>query len=75
MPFIKGKNENNWVFNVPKGMISDKFVNKFLEYLKFNELLQQSQLSEKHARQLSEDVKSSWWEQNRDRILKNLEQE
>ena len=75
MPFINGKNDKNWTFKVPKGMISDKYVNRFLEYIKFNELVQQSQLNEKQALELSDEIKSSWWEKNKDRILKNMDPE
>ena len=57
--------DGNWVITIPKDRIGKDFVLRFLERLELENLLQQSALTEEQAQQLSEELKSGWWEANK----------
>ncbi len=45
---------------------------RLLEILRIKELLSQSQTTEDDAMALDEELKSAWWQQNRDRFLAKI---
>ncbi len=66
--------EGNWVLTVPKQMLSDEFFKRLTEWVDYLNLVQQSQLTEGQAWELSESLKESWWKANRERMLQKIGQ-
>ena len=60
---------DNFILTIPKSLISDKQIQKIMDLLRFEALLEKSELSEVKAWQLSEIVKERWWEENKARIF------
>ncbi|MBK8656837.1 MAG: hypothetical protein IPN20_23705 [Haliscomenobacter sp.] len=61
------------MITIPKDRIGKDFVLRFLERLELENLLQQSALTEEQARQLSEELKTGWWEANKEAMLRKME--
>lgn len=64
--------EQNWILTIPKALISDKEIKKIMDLLKFYELVKDSEMTEKKAWQLSEDIKEQWWLDNKNRIMAKI---
>lgn len=64
--------EDSFAIHIPKSFLQEQFIQRFLERLRFLELVQQSELTADVAWQLSEEIKSSWWVENKERILNKL---
>ena len=64
--------EQNWILTIPKALISDKEIQKIMDLLKFYELVEGSEMTEKKAWQLSEDIKEKWWIENKNRIMAKI---
>lgn len=63
----------NWVLTIPKALISDKEIQRLIELIRFYEVVQDSEMTEQSALQLSDDLKADWWEANKARILAKIE--
>ena len=64
--------EQNWILTIPKALISDKEIKKIMNLLKFYELVEGSEMTEKKAWELSEDIKEQWWLDNKNRIMAKI---
>ena len=64
--------DGNWVITIPKDRIGKDFVLRFLERLELENLLQQSALTEEQAQQFSEELKTGWWEANKEATLRKI---
>ena len=64
--------DKNWVLTIPKSLISDKEIQKIMDLMKFYDLVKNSEMTEKKAWQLSEDIKEKWWIENKDRIVSKI---
>ena len=64
---VKVENEDI-VLSFPKNLVSSKYVSRFIERLEMEKIAQKSELSEEDAWKLSEEIKKSWWDKNRDRF-------
>ena len=64
--------EQNWILTIPKALISDKEIKKIMDLLKFYELVKGSEMTEKKAWELSEDIKEQWWLDNKSRIMAKI---
>ncbi len=71
---IKVKN-GDLILSFPKDLISSKYISRFIERLEMEKIAQKSLLSEENAWRLSEEIKESWWNRNRDRFLKKIKDE
>jgi len=71
---IKVKN-GDLILSFPKDLISSKYISRFIERLEMEKIAQKSLLSEENAWRLSEEIKGSWWNRNRDRFLKKIKDE
>jgi len=60
------------ILSFPKDLISSKYISRFIERLEMEKIAQKSLLSEENAWRLSEEIKESWWNRNRDRFLKKI---
>ena len=65
----------NWVLTIPKSLISDKEIQKLIDLMKFYELVEDGALTEKKAWQLSEEIKETWWIENKERIMAKINAE
>jgi hypothetical protein len=68
---IKNQGEN-WVITIPKGLIGDAFVQRFLERIELENLLQDSTMTPEQAWELSGTIKKEWWEAHREAILRKI---
>ncbi len=66
--------DGNWVITIPKDRIGKDFVLRFLERLELENLLQQSALTDEQAQQLSEELKTTWWEANKEAMLRKIKE-
>lgn len=66
-------NGSNWVLTIPKILISEKEIQKILELMRFYDLVENSEMTEQKAWELSEEVKGEWWAKNKDRILAKMD--
>ena len=64
--------DKNWILTIPKSLISDKEIQKIMDLMKFYDLVKNSEMTEKKAWQLSEDIKEKWWVENKDRIVSKI---
>jgi len=55
-----------------KEFLSSSEVVKFIETLRIKELLSKSQMTEKQALQLDEEMKEEWWQKNQARFLEKI---
>ncbi len=71
---IKIENKNNEILlSFPQHLISSQYLQSVIERLEMEAVVQKSSMSETDAWNLSEELKSNWWEKNRDNILKRIE--
>ncbi|KOR33404.1 hypothetical protein TI05_01280 [Achromatium sp. WMS3] len=55
-----------------KNLLPPEVLSNLIENLQMKELLAKSQLSKQQAFALDEELKSNWWQNNRDNILKKI---
>lgn len=55
-----------------KDFLPPDVLSKLIENLRMKELVAKSQLTEKQAIILSEELKDNWWKNNRDKILEKI---
>jgi endonuclease III-like uncharacterized protein len=58
--------------SIPLDNVSSEEVERFLDLLKSSFIIQKSQMTESEAEEISEEIKSSWWEKNKSRIEKMI---
>jgi hypothetical protein len=54
---------------IPDGALPRKELEAFLDWLRFEETVQRSGLSEKEASQMADEIKGEWWTNNKDRFI------
>ena len=66
---IDVKAENGVVhMTFPTAGMSPEQVNDFVTWLRVESIARRSKLTEQTARELSEEIKSGWWEKNKQRF-------
>jgi len=68
---IKYKDDDA-ILTFPKKIVSSKSVQDFIERLKLETIAQKSQLTEEQAWELSEEIKQTWWDENKQRFIDRL---
>ena len=63
------KNETNVRVTIPKNAIPAKQLNAILDWLRFEEIVQRSRLTEEEAERLAEDAKAEWWGENKEKLI------
>ncbi|MBE0425841.1 MAG: hypothetical protein IBX72_04235 [Nitrospirae bacterium] len=71
---IKYENEDA-VLIFPKRLISNQYVQSFIERLNIENITQKSRLTEKEIMELSEKIKKDWWKKNRDRFIGKMKKD
>lgn len=70
---IEIKRENDdIVLRFPKRLVSDAYLEKFIKMLELEEFAAKNKMTEEQAWQISEDIKQSWWEKNKDKFLEDI---
>ncbi|MCP5103522.1 MAG: hypothetical protein GY950_09095 [bacterium] len=62
------------VISVDQDMISNDYFLKFLERMKVEEIARKSQLKEEDAMSLAEEIKTDWWEKNKNQLLDGIDE-
>lgn len=60
---------NSMTLTFPKSLLSEKQLARLVELLEFQLLVEQNRMTGEQANLLADEVKSTWWLKNRDRIL------
>ena len=58
------------VVRIPKNLISKDYVERFIERIELEMLVEKNRMTEKETWKLSEEIKEDWWKENRDKMLK-----
>jgi hypothetical protein len=64
---------DNWVLTFPKNGFPKEFLIRLLDIIRLEELAQRNEMTNEQAWQVSEDIKSSWWEANGAAILAKIQ--
>lgn len=62
----------NLVVKIPKDLISKDYVERFIERIELEILVEKSQMTDKEAWKLSEELKEDWWKKNKEKVLKRM---
>ena len=54
---------------IPKDAVPPKQLNAILDWLRLEEIVQHSRLSEADADRIADDIKAEWWAANKDRFI------
>jgi hypothetical protein len=54
---------------IPNGALPRRELEAFLDWLRLEETVQRSRLSEKEAFQMSDEIKGEWWTNNKDKFI------
>ena len=54
---------------IPKDAVPPKQLNAFLDWLRLEEVVQRSRLTEADANRIADDIKAEWWAANKDRFI------
>lgn len=60
------------ILKFPKQFFSTDYVQKFLERLRLEAIVEKSMLTEEQAWELSEQLKQEWWQKNQAKLLKRI---
>ena len=60
------------ILKFPKKLVASDYVQKFLDRLRLEAIVEKSKLTEEQARNLSEGIKDRWWQKNKAEILKTV---
>jgi len=60
------------ILKFPKQFISADYVQQFLERLRLEAIVEKSKLTEDQAWELSEQLKKEWWEKNKEKLIKRI---
>ena len=54
---------------IPKDAVPPKQLNAILDWLRLEEIVQHSRLSEADADRIADDIKAEWWAANKSRFI------
>ena len=66
------KQGNNYVLTFPKDLLTEKQISKLMELIDFERLVRKNEMSSEDAEELSEQLKSDWWQANEMRIMEKI---
>lgn len=64
--------EDVFTFRFKREDISEDFLRRLFTKLRIEQLLEKGRMTEEQAWQQSEEIKESWWNENKDWILKKI---
>jgi hypothetical protein len=59
---------------IPKDAVPPKQLNAFLNWLRLEEIVQRSHLTEEDADRIADDIKAQWWAANKEKFIPPDEQ-
>lgn len=59
---------------IPNDAVPARQLNAFLDWLRLEEIVQRSRLTEEDADRIAQTVKAEWWEANKQRFIPRDEQ-
>lgn len=65
--------QNQIVLSIPRTFITDGFMLRLMDWVRYLNLLEQSELDAAAAWSLSEEMKENWWLENRARLLAKID--
>lgn len=54
---------------IPKDAVPPKRLNALLDWLRLEEVVQRSRLTEEDADRIADDIKAEWWAANKERFI------
>lgn len=67
---IAVKRENDeMVVRFPKNLVSDAYLEKFIQLLELEQFTSKSKMTEAQAWEISEEIKQNWREKNKDKFM------
>ncbi|WP_295437516.1 hypothetical protein [uncultured Thiodictyon sp.] len=57
------------VVRIPKGLAAAGYIQTFLERVRVDAILEHSEATDDQIRALADEVDSSWWAENRSRLM------
>ena len=54
---------------IPKDAVPPEQLDAFLGWLRLEEIVQRSRLTEEDANRIADDIKAEWWAANKDRFI------
>ena len=60
--------------SIPTDNLNLEEVEKMLDFVKLSLIIQKSEITESEADEISEEIKSLWWEKNKSRIEKIIDE-
>jgi hypothetical protein len=63
------KEGNYFLLTIDQDLVSEDYLQRFLEWLEFRALTRQNEMTEVQAEELAEESKASWWAANKDQFL------
>jgi hypothetical protein len=66
------RNGDNLLLTIPKDLLSNSLIERLVRLLEFQAVIQNNQMTEVGAEQLSEEIKEKWWNDNKEWMLKDL---
>jgi hypothetical protein len=64
--------ENNVVLSFPKILLANELIQKLLDKIEFELMIQKSEMTNQQANELSEEADLSWWTLNKQQILNRI---
>jgi hypothetical protein len=61
-------NNDNILIQIPKNLISNSYLEKFLERLEVEEIAEKNQMTEDQAWNMSEEIKETWYKENEKKL-------
>jgi hypothetical protein len=61
--------ETSVVLKIPKADLSPERLNAFIDWLRLESLVRQSQLDEAEADRIAKEAKTNWWRENKHRFI------
>lgn len=64
------RTQKHFVISIPADEISAEEIEELISYLKTELILRKSEITEEGAEEISEQIKSDWWNENGSKIKK-----
>lgn len=66
------KQGNTYQLTFSVDLLSDKYIKKIMELIDYEQLVRKNKMNEDDAEELSEQLKSDWWQANQERIIEKI---
>ena len=65
-------NKDEAILKFPKELVASEYVQQFLERLRLEAMIEKSTLTENQSWEISDEIKEKWWQKNKDKIMKRI---